>query len=55
MAVDRIVIERAVNGYQVYLSNIKSTDPRPTPYVFEGTELMMAFIESELNKETCNQ
>ena len=47
-----ITIEKAVNGFQVYLKDYKvQATIRPVPYVFESIEAMFKFLETQLDKK----
>ena len=51
--INKIAIERAANGYQVYLNGeIYSSVAvlRPIPYVFESMESLLKFVEEQFNK-----
>jgi conjugal transfer/entry exclusion protein len=51
---NQLTIERAQNGYQVYLNeyrNIASPQARSLPYVFETMDNLLNFVEEQFNKE----
>jgi hypothetical protein len=51
--INKITIDRAANGYQVYL-NLEiypsGSVLRPVPYVFESMESLLKFVEEQFNK-----
>jgi hypothetical protein len=50
--VDQLTIERARNGFKVYIGDYKTNGTcRPVPYVFETMENLLKFIQTQL-KET---
>ncbi len=47
-----ITIEKAINGFQVYLKDYKvQATIRPVPYVFESMGAMFKFLETQLDKK----
>jgi len=51
---NQLTIERAQNGYQVYLNEYRNTSApqaRSLPYVFETMENLLTFVEKQFNKE----
>ena len=50
--INQLTIERAMNGFQVYLKDYKYAGTvRPTPFVFESMETLLKFVETQLNKK----
>jgi hypothetical protein len=50
--VTQLTIEKAVNGFQVYLKDYRlQGTARPVPYVFESMGTMFKFLETQLDKK----
>lgn len=51
---NQLTIERAQNGYQVYLNEYRNTavaQARSLPYVFETMDNLLDFVAKQFNKE----
>lgn len=51
--IDQLTIEKVKNGFQVYLRDYRyvAESVRPIPYVFESMEILLKFVETQLNKK----
>ena len=48
--INQLTIEKAINGFQVYLEDYKYTGTaRPVPYVFETMDNLLEFIKNKIN------